>query len=709
MPRPTPARAGRSRVAARPEPREAAGGGPRTPATPASAPPTNTPYLAVALLATACVVYAIAFRMSTPDVWQHLLVGKAIWQLRHVPGEHLWSWPTFGTPEVLPSWAFAAILWPFWLAGGDWGLQLWRWLTTLLAFGLGVATARRMGARGLAPLLVVAIAVLSYRARAQARPETLTAVLLALEIWVLERRRERGGGGLALLAIACAWANVHISYYLGLALIGIHAVSRRETASAPSPEPLPGGVAGLLARVDRLPLLAVLPLAAAVSFANPFGWRALWEPFQYFLVWRHEPVYQPIPELAPLLVTWRSQLRDGLPVLALAWPLLVLGRAAARRFDVAETLTCALFTAHALANQRFGGELVVAMTPYLGRDLSELAGSLPMPALLRRPPVRALGVSLVMLLGSIPGWTDPRYPPGIGFMATCFPTAACDFIERHGMRGRMFNPYYFGGYVLWRFWPERDRLPFMDIHQSGTRADRDLYAYAFADPQAWRQLEERHGFDIALLDGHQEWVAGDRLVDVMDADARWALVFRDDASALYVRHDGPLAAVADSFAYRIMPGGAERFAALGGVIAHDTTARRMLRVELARRSAGSPLDAQANLALATLDFMDGDRERARLRLERSLGVEPRIAGAHLRLGYLAMAEHEWRQAIREFERERALGVPASDEYLRIGEAWERLGEPRRAASAYARQLSLHADDEAARRALERLGETSAKR
>src|SRR5262249_33952110 len=152
-----------------------------------------------------------------------------------------------------------------------------------------------------------------------------------------------------------------------------------------------------------------------------------------------------------------------------------LARALARRFDLAEALTCALLTAHALFNQRFTGALVVAMTPYLSRDVSELAGAWSLPSVLRAPPVRAVGAALVMLLASVPGWGDPRYPRGIGFVATCYPSAACDFIEQHGVRGRMFSPYYFGGYVLWRFWPQRDRLPFMDIHQSGTRADRELY------------------------------------------------------------------------------------------------------------------------------------------------------------------------------------------------------------------------------------------
>src|SRR5262249_61383861 len=145
--------------------------------------------------------------------------------------------------------------------------------------------------------------------------------------------------------------------YVGLALIGIPAMARRENPSAPPPGPPPGGVAGLLARVARLPLFAVLLAAAAVSLANPFGWRALWQPFEYFLVWRHEPVYQPIPELTPLFATWRSYLASGLPLLVLAWPLLVLVRAAARRFDPVEALTCAPRTALAPFNQRFVGYL----------------------------------------------------------------------------------------------------------------------------------------------------------------------------------------------------------------------------------------------------------------------------------------------------------------------------------------------------------------
>src|SRR6185436_15753692 len=141
----------------------------------------------------------------------------------------------------------------------------------------------------------------------------------------------------------------------------------------------------------------------------------------------------------------------------------------------------------------------------------------------------------------------------IGSTPTLYPGAACDFLAKHELRGRIFNPYYFGGYLLWRFWPDRDRLPFMDIHQSGTRRDRDLYAYCFADPDAWHQLIAERQFDLALLDGHQEWVANDHLMDQLDSDPAWALVFRDDAAALYVRRIGSMRRAADTLRYRVMP------------------------------------------------------------------------------------------------------------------------------------------------------------
>jgi hypothetical protein len=652
------------------------------------------------VVALAAIAWSVTFRMSTPDVWQHLLVGKAIWRLGRIPQEHLWTWPMFGEPDVLPSWLFRFLLWPFWDTGGELGLQVWRWLTTLGAFGIAWAAARVLGARGLTPLFVVAACALPYRARSQIRPETMVAVLLALQIWVLERRRAKGSGGaIALIAIAWIWANTHLSYWIGLALIAIHWVSGPRRAPASSEEGAP--LRGWLSRLDDLPLPVVLALCAAISFANPFGWRALWQPFEYMLIWRREPVYTAIPELAPLYLNWRAHLRSGLPFLVVLWPALALLRG--RRLDRAETLTSLLFTGLTLFNQRFAGFLVVAAAPYLARDLSELAARIRWPALLTHATPRAALVAITIVLSSLPEWGRPEFPPGIGFVATFYPAPACDFIEKFGLRGRIFNPYYFGGYLLWRFWPQRDRLPFMDIHQSGTRRDRELYAYCFASPEAWNELMQKHDFEIALLDGHQDWVQNDHLMDRLDRDPSWALVFRDDASALYVRRSSPGVQPVLGLAYQVMPGGAAAFGPVRESLAVNPTFRGAVRLELERQVKESPLNSQAHSTLANLDFIDGNRKGARDHLMAALAVDPRFYSVHRRLGYLAMAEGDWDRAIKEFQLERALGGPPVDEYLRLGQAYEKLGDRAKAANAFRRELQLYPTDEEARDGLARVG------
>jgi hypothetical protein len=198
---------------------------------------------------------------------------------------------------VLPSWLFRALIWPFWSIGGVWGLFVWRWWTTLLAFGLVWAVARRLGARGVTPLVVLALCALVYRQRSMVRPETLVAVLLALELWILEARRHGGPNRWPwLMVVACLWANAHISYYLGLVVLSVFWADER---LRPPSSTRPG-------------LGRVLLGAIAISFLNPFGWRALWQPFDYFLHGRHEAIFELVGELRP--IAWNVNVVNGLPL-----------------------------------------------------------------------------------------------------------------------------------------------------------------------------------------------------------------------------------------------------------------------------------------------------------------------------------------------------------------------------------------------------------
>jgi tetratricopeptide (TPR) repeat protein len=267
----------------------------------------------------------------------------------------------------------------------------------------------------------------------------------------------------------------------------------------------------------------------------------------------------------------------------------------------------------------------------------------------------------------------------------------------HGVRGRGFNQFELAGYLLYRFWPERDRLPFIDIHQTASREDRGLYALIHVDPEAWRRLHQRWRFDYALLDRMS--LRDNHLLDFLDADSTWALVFADDVAALYLCRDGPLAAVAGRYAYRLMPGGTARIAELQRRSGADSTYRARLLQELERAAASSPAHAQTYSLLANVALTAGAYAEGRVYLGRALAVDPRAFRAHERLGLIALAEDRPGEALREFREERRLNRSASGLDFRMGQALHALGDLRRSRQCFERELRRDPGNQEARDSL----------
>jgi hypothetical protein len=649
-----------------------------------SLPPAHPAVIASALTAAACALAAITFKIFDTDFWQHLAVGRAIWELHSVPSRQIWCWPTYGQPFVLPSWGFRALLWPFWKLGGLWGLYAWRWLTTLCAFALIWLTARRMGARGLVALPVLVMAALIYRQRSLVRPETLVAVLLATQLWILETRRAGGRDHSAwIIGIAWAWANVHISYFLGLAVLGVYALEATWRSRRPG------------SRSGRLWM--VLAACVAVSFLNPFGARSLAEPFQFFLAGRHELIYQQVRELQGL--DWRLNDRNGLLAFMFLWPLLQVTRARAGKFDPVEGVLWLVLTTLALLSGRFTGYWALVAGLFLARDLADWVSTRRWPAWTGRPGSRAGLASAACVLFTGVELSRADFIPGVGVVDPTYPKAACDFVERHGIRGRSFNHYELGGYLLWRFWPDPGRLPFMDIHQTGTAEIRRDYIRALVDPNAWMSLDRHYRFDWVML--WQLHPPGDRIVDVLDADTAFALVFVDDAAALYVRRSGMLAAVADSFGLRVVRGGQDWLGTLDARVRDDPALGARLERELQRVTSGSPLSSTTENLFANVMLMQGRAADADLHLERAHAVDPRIPDYHLRRGMIALAEGRPRDALREYQ---AVPRPESNPWLdlQIGSIYRRLGDLVPARRWYQRALDRDPGNQAARDSLEAL-------
>src|SRR5262249_5822335 len=70
-------------------------------------PPISPPaWVAAVAITAAAILFSVTFPIFDTDQWQHLAVGRVIWARHHVPTEQLWSWPTWGQPDVTSSYSW---------------------------------------------------------------------------------------------------------------------------------------------------------------------------------------------------------------------------------------------------------------------------------------------------------------------------------------------------------------------------------------------------------------------------------------------------------------------------------------------------------------------------------------------------------------------------------------------------------------------------
>jgi tetratricopeptide (TPR) repeat protein len=254
----------------------------------------------------------------------------------------------------------------------------------------------------------------------------------------------------------------------------------------------------------------------------------------------------------------------------------------------------------------------------------------------------------------------------------------------------------------YRFWPDRERLPFMDGHlESGTRRDRTLYTYAHADRAAWLQLDRERKFDYLVLG--LKLPTGFRLREFVEADDTWTLVFLDDAAAVFVRRAGPLAPVAGRHGYRLLRVGPGGLRALMTRCAADSVLRAAVAGEFERSIAESPYHASAHSMLAELALMESRRADARRHLEQALTSDPLFGTAHERIGLLDLREGKPDEALRRFELEYRLHPWPAGRDLRLGMVRQARGDIAGARAAYRRELAKNPGNQEARDSLAALG------
>ncbi|MCZ7582483.1 MAG: hypothetical protein M5R36_03640 [Deltaproteobacteria bacterium] len=109
------------------------------------------------------------------------------------------------------------------------------------------------------------------------------------------------------------------------------------------------------------------------------------------------------------------------------------------------------------------------------------------------------------------------------------PVRATEFINRHGLRGEMFNDYNFGGYLLWKSEPRRKVFVDGRLEVYGPGGQLDHYLRVSNGAPGWRQILDRYGVDWCV-------VRADRpIAKQLDESGIWEMVYFDYNAAIFLR------------------------------------------------------------------------------------------------------------------------------------------------------------------------------
>jgi hypothetical protein len=397
----------------------------------------------VAILALGLFTMA-ARGITDPDVWWHLRTGQLILQNHSLFHTDPYSFTRFGQPWINHEWLSEVLLFGLYRVAGFGGL--------IVAFAVVIAAtfllvfARSAGRPYLASLMTLWGAVASAPSWG-VRPQMFSLLLASIFLVLLEASEQRPRLLWWTVPLMLLWANLHAGYPIGLAFIALFLLGEALEAAI-GPEPWPRSA-------PRLKQLAMaFGLCLALVALNPNGVQIYRYPFEtlrsaamhrfiheWFSPDFHDPTYLPL--LLMLLA-------------------LVAGLALLPRSPRLRSLLLVLATIPAaLRSIRHIPILVLVIVPVLAELAHTWLQRSGMNRLFRTPLTgsasRTLAINFVVLF-AFAGFTVLRVRHVVSRQAEVeaknFPATAAAFLEQRHPPGPMMNHYNWGGYFIWKLYPQ---------------------------------------------------------------------------------------------------------------------------------------------------------------------------------------------------------------------------------------------------------------
>ena len=515
------------------------------------------------------------------DTFWQLQSGKYIWQTKSFIYTDLFSIAA-EVPRIEHCWLSDLIFYGLYSLGGYGLLGLLKPLLMTLCAVLLWCWNRRLGVASTVVLPVLGLCLLASEASWLVRPQLWTFVLSLLYLHLLFAGRELGlRAWLWLVPVMALWANLHAACVFGFVLVGLFWLGelirffRRQTTGA---------------SLVALALVGMLVFAAA--FINPYGYKI---PLILFGNINLHDIDNPGQLLN---MEWLPPTFAQVPLfygVMLLWGVVILVRL--RRLDPMEAIFYLAFLYMGLSMIRHT-TLVVLLTGYFlpaGVAAAFPALTQPKPGAWLRWGTLAVLAGMLVLRG-YQGFI------GVGLKESEYPVAATEFLLREQLPAPLYNSYDWGGYLMWRLYP--DYLVFVD-GRSDSPATFSASSLVDARRPEWSQLLDDYKINtIMTRTCFYDTGAPLNLIDGLTRHPGWALIYGDDTALIFVRR---VELLREYWEGRELPA---------------TRAYTTMRAEAARLLAEDDSRTRVHLALGRAALNLGELSEALHHYRRHLAFDP---------------------------------------------------------------------------------------
>jgi hypothetical protein len=459
---------------------------------------------------------------SDGDLARHLRLGELMLNQHALLRQDVFSFTRAGQPFIPFEYGSELVYAAAYRAAGLAGVAVLAGLVLALTYALVARFLVRHGGDPLLAYLVSMAAAVLSAAHWLARPHLFTLLLVVVLLELLQHTTRRAL--LLYVPLFVLWANLHGGFSFGCILIAVYALGE--------------GVEGLLGVTERALWFArakhhaaALGLALASSLLNPFGYRL---PAHVFGFFGNSAILRQTQEfMSPDFHTINGKifLLALLGVIAaLAW--------SRRRPTVPVLLVLLVTIAFSLLSQRNIELFALTALPLVALHLDPEWRSLPFLDRAKvvferehagRYPGAGAAVVAVLLAGlALAGGSvaGTAVVPN-RFDEQAFPVRATTAARNAGLKGRMFNNFIWGGYLLHE-WPEQRVFIDGGTDHYGEKLFAEYIQVWNLDP-GWRDVLKRWDITLALVPPES------RLANELIRDHGWRVWYCDSTAAILTR------------------------------------------------------------------------------------------------------------------------------------------------------------------------------